>query len=198
MRLLSALIFLTVELGGAFGAASAEVVSIDDESMTIEIEVGVEGDVDAVVAHLALTGEPTLTLPLLDRGSGTYGTTTEVRPADYQVVFEALGEVSSQSQAVALTDLGVVLDDESTGTTNDEGLSSDTTGWGWLAVAFGAASLAALAFWVLGGRDEGDEDGVADEDEGDDAEVAAEDEGVDDAFSEEAMAQTPAEPSSDT
>ena len=184
MRLLSALLFLSVELGGVFGSAQAEVVSIDDESMTIELEVGVEGEVDAVVAHLALTGEQPLALPLLERGEGVYGITTEVKPADYQVVFEALGEVSSQSQAVALTDLGVELEDAGTGTTSDEGLSEDTVGWGWLAVAFGAASLAALAFWVLGGRDEDGTEGEGEvEPSGDGDEVRSED----------ALAQTPGE-----
>ena len=73
--------------------------------------------------------------------------TTEVKPANYQVVFETLGEVSSQSQVVTLSDLGVeVSGDGSTGPTADEGLSADTIGWGWLALAFGAASLAALGF----------------------------------------------------
>jgi hypothetical protein len=184
MRLLSALLFLSVELGGVFGAASAEVVSQDDESMTIELQVEVEGEVDAVVAHLALTGEQPLALPMIERGNGSFGITTEIRPADYQVVFEALGEVSSQSQAVALSDLGVVLEDGGTGAADDEGLSSDTIGWGWLALAFGAASLAALAFWVLGGREDGDED----------LQSAADDEP---GQPEEAMAQTSSEASSE-
>jgi hypothetical protein len=186
MRLLAALLFLSVELGGAFGAASAEVVSQDEESMTIELRVEVDGDVDAVVAQLALTGEEPLALPLIDRGDGSFGITTEVRPADYQVVFEALGEVSSQSQPVTLSDLGVELDDGGTGTTADEGLSSDTIGWGWLAVAFGAASLAALAFWVLGGREEGDEQAepTSDDDKPEHSEG-------------EALAQTSSEASSD-
>ncbi len=183
MHFVTALIFLAVELGGVFGSASAEVVTKGDESMTIEIQVGVEGEVEAVVAHLALPNEPTLALPLLDRGDGTFGVTTEVKPADYQVVFETLGEVSSQSQVVTLSDLGVeVSGDGSTGTTADEGLSADTIGWGWLALAFGAASLAALAFWVLGGRDEG---------EGEITESGDEDESP----PEDAMAQAPAEAS---
>ncbi len=184
MHILIAAIVFAVELGGVFGAASAEVVTMGDESMTIEIEVGIEGEVEAVVAHLALPNEPALALPLLDRGDGTFGVTTEVKPANYQVVFETLGEVSSQSQTVTLADLGVELvGDGSTGTTEDEGLSADTLGWGWLAVAFGAASLAALAFWVLGGRDRDEEEETGsggDEDE---------------AGSEEAMAQTPVEAS---
>jgi hypothetical protein len=183
MRLLSALLFLSVELGGVFGAASAEVVSQDEASMTIELQVEVDGEIDAVVAHLALTGEQPLALPLIERGDGSFGVTTEIRPADYQVVFEALGEISSQSQAVALSDLGVDLA-EATGTTSDEGLSEDTVGWGWLAVAFGAASLAALAFWVLGGRDEGE----------DEADVTPVDEPEQ---PEEAMAQTSSDASAE-
>jgi hypothetical protein len=182
MHYVIALILFAVELGGVFGSASAEVVTMGDESMTIEIQVGVEGEVEAVVAHLALPNEPTLALPLLDRGDGTFGVTTEVKPANYQVVFESLGEASSQSQVVTLSDLGVeVSGDGSTGSTADEGLSADTIGWGWLALAFGAASLAALAFWVLGGRDDGEEEEITES--GDEDESPPED----------AIAQAPAE-----
>jgi hypothetical protein len=46
-----------------------------------------------------------------------------------------------------------VGESESTTTTNPEDLPDDVTRWLWLAIAFGAASLSALAFWVLGGDD---------------------------------------------
>jgi hypothetical protein len=44
----------------------------------------------------------------------------------------------------------------SAGTTEpeEEPISASTQQWLWLGVALGAASLSALAFWVLGGRDE--------------------------------------------
>jgi hypothetical protein len=55
-----------------------------------------------------------------------------------------------------LVELGVEFprtDPVSTTTTDPEVLPEDVTRWLWLAVAFGAAALSALAFWVLGGND---------------------------------------------
>jgi hypothetical protein len=154
-RILAVAILASVNLGGGFGNASAEVLSINDESMEIEVRVEVQSSADAVVVHFALSDEDPVTLPLVSRGDGVFGIVTELKPANYQVLFETLGDPSVQSQAVSLTDLGADIGDvgEITSTT-EEGVSDDTQGWGWLAVAFGAASLAALAFWVLGGRDD--------------------------------------------
>lgn len=148
----AALLLFAVELGGVFGSASATVISITDESMQFELEVEVVEVVDSVLAHLALPGEPTVTLPLLDRGSGIYGITTELKKADYMVVFEALGETSSQSQPVSLTGLGAEfgdVNDVGTSTTADAGGGDETNDWLWLAIAFAAASLSVLAIWVL-------------------------------------------------
>jgi hypothetical protein len=155
-RFLAIALVASVNLGGGFGSASAEVLSIDDESMEIEVQVEVQTTADAVVVHFVLSDEEPVTLPLVSRGNGVYGITTELKPANYQVLFETLGDPSVQSQPVSLTDLGADIGDtaqEPTSTT-EEGVSSATQGWGWLAVAFGAASLAVLAFWVLGGRDD--------------------------------------------
>ena len=152
-----AAVLLVVQLGGAFGDASATVLSTSGESMQVDIHVEVKVDADSALAHLALPGEPTITLPLLEREPGLYGIQTELRVADYAVVFEILGSPSSQSQTVLLSEMGAELgSSEGVDTTvEDEGLiTSETTGWLWLAIAFAAASLSALAFWVLGGRDE--------------------------------------------
>jgi hypothetical protein len=143
-----------VDVGGGFGGASAEVLSLSEESMEIEIQVEVPSESDVVVVHLVLAGEDPVTLPLVSRGDGVLGITTELKPANYQVVFETLGDTSIQSLPMTLTDLGADIDeslDSAATTTTEGGFSNVTRGWGWLALAFGAASLAALAFWALGG-----------------------------------------------
>lgn len=124
--------------------------------MIVEIHVEVDSSPDSVVAHFALPAEDTVTIPLVGREDGTYGVTTELKPANYGVVFEVLGDPGSQSETVSITDLGVDLDlgsFEPTETTAVEH-SPGTQRWLWLGVALAAASLSALAFWVLGARDD--------------------------------------------
>ncbi len=150
-------LLLAVQLGGGFGAASATVLASTEESITISIEVEVEVSATAVVAHLVAPGESQLILPMLQRSSGVFGITTDLRRIDYQVVFEAIGKPSVLSQPVSLTELGADLSVDRTGVTTtpvpDEGLSKETRRWGWLGLGLAAAALSALAFWVLGGRD---------------------------------------------
>jgi hypothetical protein len=167
LRIAAFVLFAAVDIGGGFGNAGAEVISLRDDSMEVEIQVEVLGTVDAVVVHFALSGEDPVTLPLVSRGGGVFGITTELKPANYQVVFETLGDVSIQSQPVAIADLGAQVTSPSGPATSstEGGFSSVTRGWGWLALAFGAASLAALAFWALGGGR--DNQGVAPEPESD-------------------------------
>ncbi|MEX1133807.1 MAG: hypothetical protein WED83_03070 [Acidimicrobiia bacterium] len=169
LRIAAFVLLAAVDIGGGFGNASAEVISLTDESMEVEIQVEVQGTVDAVVVHFALSGEDPVTLPLVSRGGGVFGITTELKPANYQVVFETLGAVSIQSLPVAIADLGAEVTSTSGPATSstEGGLSNVTQGWGWLALAFGAASLAALAFWALGGGKD-DQDGEP----GPDADVA--------------------------
>jgi len=152
---LAAVLLFAVEVGSGFGVASASVVSMTEESMIIEIRVEVETSADSVVVHLALPDEDPITLPMLERDDGAYGVTTEVKPANYIVMFEAIGDPGAESDQVSLTDLGVDLSSTSgtTTTTESEEVSAGTQQWLWLGVALGAASLSALAFWVLGGRD---------------------------------------------
>jgi hypothetical protein len=126
-----------------------------DESMVIDLRVEVDGTPDSVVAHLALPAEDTITIPMLPRQDGVYGVTTEVKPANYRVVFEVIGDPGAESAPVTLGELGVDFSSGS-GTLppdEDQPISAATQQWLWLGVALGAASLSALAFWVLGGRD---------------------------------------------
>lgn len=142
-----------VLLGGIFGSASATVESMGDEVMIVDIEVEVTQSAESVVAHLVFDEDEPLTLPLLDRGDGMFGIRTELQPKNYVVVFEVVGAESSPP--VSLTQLGAELGPESgsTTTTLEGGLSTDSQSLLWLAIALGAASLSALAFWVLGDRD---------------------------------------------
>ncbi len=157
---LAAIALLAVELGGGFGAAGATVVSTTGQSMVVELHVEVETSADSVVAHLSVPGEETVIIPLLPRDESTYGVTTELKLADYLVVFEAVGAEGAVSDPVRLSDLGVDLgsgEEARANETSDEP-SPATQRWLWLGVALGAASLSALAFWVLGGREDPDDE----------------------------------------
>lgn len=156
MKLVYLALVVAVELGGAFGSASATVESLEDTVMQVDIEVEVRVSAQAVLAHLAFDDDAALTLPLLDRGGGVFGIRTELEPKNYIVVFEAVGAGEALSRPVSLVELGADLNHDVPGVTptteGDDGLSSVTLRFGWLALALGAASLSVLAFWVLGGR----------------------------------------------
>jgi hypothetical protein len=157
-----------VLIGGVFGSASATVEESDAEVMVVTIEVEVMTSAESVVAHLDFDGEPVATLPLIDRGEGVYGIRAELEPKNYMVVFEVVGDEAGQSDPVSLTQLGADLGPEASPTTSspeDEGMAPETQRLMWLAVALGAASLSALAFWVLGGREGTEESPPADEEE---------------------------------
>lgn len=148
-----------VIIGGSFGSASATVESIDDEMMVVEISVEVLDSADSVVAHLTFGDERELTLPLLDRGDGTFGLRTELEPKNYFVVFETIGEDAARSEPVSLSRMGAELGPGSgatvtTSVEDDDDLSDDSEQMLWLAVALAAASLSLLAFWVLGDRED--------------------------------------------
>lgn len=149
-------VLLAVELGAGFGAASAELVSTSSNAIEVDLRVEVTQTAETVIAHLVAEGESPVALPLLQREPGVFGIRTELKPINYRVVFELIGPEPAQSESRSLMELGVefpVGESETTTTTNPEALPDDVTGWLWLAVAFGAASLSALAFWVLGGDD---------------------------------------------
>lgn len=150
----------SVVIGGVFGAASATVDAIGEEVMIVDIEVEVPPGAATVVAHLSFESEE-LVLPLTDRGDGTFGIRTELPPRNYFVAFEIVGEEGGSSDPVSLTELGADLSGGTAGPTttapDGDGLGDDSRQMLWLAVALGAASLSALAFWVLGARDDHEE-----------------------------------------
>ncbi|HZD21891.1 MAG TPA: hypothetical protein VE569_00575 [Acidimicrobiia bacterium] len=161
----------SVILGGVFGTATATVESIADDVMVVDIKVEVTANPVTVVAHLDWDNQD-LVLPLLERGDGVYGIRTELARRNYFVAFEVIGSQNSVSQPVSLIQMGADLSvgSSSTTTASDEP-EPQSTQMLWLAVALGAASLSALAFWVLGGREETDDvqpdepEAVSDEEE---------------------------------
>jgi hypothetical protein len=152
-----AAIFLALQVGAGFGAASAELISTTSNAMEIELRVEVHESAESVLAHLAFEDEDPLLFPLVQRESGVFGIRTEVKTVNYQVVFEIIGPDNFRSDQHSLMELGLVLpatDPTVTSSTQAESIITDATQrWGWLALALGAAALSALAFWVLGGND---------------------------------------------
>ena len=156
MANLIAVVLLIVQLGGAFGAASAEATAISSGEMEVSLSVEVAGNPASVVAHLIDPGDDQTTTTLILSGESFVGTVI-VERADLLVVFEAIGAGgnSEQSGAVSLTALGVavdvLLDDPGTVDQPDPALTLDaaTERWGWAALAFGAGALSLLAWWAL-------------------------------------------------
>lgn len=156
-----AMLLLALEMGAGFGTASAELISTSTNAMEIELRVEIRQSAETVVAHLAFPDEPSLALPLVQRGAGVFGIRTEVKMVNYQVLFELLGDENATSEQHSLSELGLEFPAAGgivTATTLEEGLTEGTRRWGWLGLGLGAAALSALAFWVLGARDDEDQE----------------------------------------
>lgn len=156
------MLLMALQVGAGFGAASAELISTTTNAMELELRVEVRQSAVSVLAHLAFPEEEPLTLPLVQRETGVFGIRTEVKRVNYQVVFEIIGPENAQSEQHSLAELGLEFPDDapsptSTSTTSP-GVSDETQRWGWLALALAAAALSALAFWVLGGDDDEDQE----------------------------------------
>lgn len=155
MKLITLAVLAAVNLGGSFGEAGASTVSIEPETFIVDIYVDVAVSAQSVVAHLSTGQEDSRIVSLIHRGGTRYGIRTELPRKNYMVVFEIVGENGHLSDPLTLTALGAQLDVPDTTTIpEDPGEEpGESTRWGWLALALGAASLSALAFWVLGERD---------------------------------------------
>lgn len=146
-----------ITLGGSFGQAGASTVSIESESMIVDVSVEVLVSAQAVVAHFSTGTDEPMVVSLLPRGGSTFGIRTELPRKDFFVVFEAIGDPGHLSEPTTLSAMGATLtlpgspQDPEAEEPDEE---PESTRWMWLAVALGAASLSALAFWVLGERDD--------------------------------------------
>lgn len=156
MASLSIVASVGVNLGGLFGLAAASATQMSAERIELNLSVEAESG-EAVVAHLIEPGGEQQALPLPETAEGEYRIIVEVRKVNYIVVFELLGgEVSSESQPLLLTDLGVapavlgIL----TSAPSEVAEPNRSNAWGWAGLGFGALSLLALAIWALPGRGE--------------------------------------------
>lgn len=142
-------VLMTLQVGGGFSAA-AEATVIDRSTVEIAVEVNAQA-ASSVVVHAVDPGGDQRTVAMLEVAPGVYRTRFTTRPLDLVVVFEHL-ESGAQSDPVRLTALGVAP--ELVGVLDVPASQPESGGssWGWLAIALGAASLSALAFWTLGAR----------------------------------------------
>jgi len=158
MILLSVLLVGAADLGAPFVDASADARQVVG-GIEVEIEVELNVSVATVFAHVVIPGEDQRTVTLNPRGGGTYGGLVTVPAADLVVVFEAI-DISRDvlSQPVTLTELGVdpdVFKSDRTFALPAESSRTVTPGarrWLWAAAAFGAGSLALIAWWAAGPR----------------------------------------------
>ena len=152
-------VLAAVTLGGSFGEAGASTVSVESETILVDLYVDVTVSAQSVVAHLSVGDDDTRVIPLIHRGGARYGIRTEIPRKDYLVVFEAISDAPQLSTPATLSSLGAQLTiPGSPAEPEPEEEPRESDRWGWLAVALGAASLSALAFWVLGEREEKVED----------------------------------------
>lgn len=143
---------LSSVLGGDFGEASATGRATSSGNVEVTLSVVVNNS-PTVVAHVIDPGGDQTTVPLVHRGNNRYSSTIELRPADFIVVFEALGDaLSTQSQPVRLTELGLdpsLIGVLATTTTAADRFPSGVRQWGWAGLALAALSLALVAWWAL-------------------------------------------------
>jgi len=148
------LLFVVLSLASTLGGAASATV-LDQGEGTFRVQLEVTGDPAlAVVAHVIDPGSDQQTIALAEVSSGVYQGVFEGRAADMLVVFENVN-TGEQTAPRSLSDLGVVFQAEPATVTVPAPSTARDNRYGWLAVALGAASLSLLAFWVLGGRDEG-------------------------------------------
>lgn len=144
MPTVAALLLLVVELGSGFSGGDATGIGLTPDLIEVRLVVDVAESDGPVVAHLALPGEDISTHPMLAGGEGRWTMVSELRRADWQVVFEAL-TAGTLSEPVSLTELGLDPDllSVSAPTTDTRSSPEDASPpWWQLSVALAAAALA--------------------------------------------------------
>jgi hypothetical protein len=106
VQTIAAFLLLLVELGSGYSGGEATGTGLTPDLIEVRLVVQVAESDGPVVVHLALPGEDVDTHPMLAGGEGRWTMVAELRPADWQVVFEALA-AGSLSEPVSLTELGL-------------------------------------------------------------------------------------------
>ncbi len=158
MKSVLLIVFMTVQVGGVFGDASADAGVVSSGEIEVVVRVEVAGRPSSVIAHFVDPGDDQSRVALALDATGAYVGTARVERADLVVVFEAIWSdaTSDMSRPLTLLELGVdpqILIDESADEVSDDGgivtLDATTERWGWAALALGATALALLAWWAL-------------------------------------------------
>lgn len=144
MPTVAALLLFVVELGAGFSGGGATGTGLTPDLLEVRLVVDVAQSDGPVVAHLALPGEDVSTHPMIADGEGRWTIVAELRPADWQVVFEAL-TAGTLSEPVSLTELGLDPDllTVSAPTVDPASPSEDSSPpWWQLSLALAASALA--------------------------------------------------------
>ncbi|MGF1667197.1 MAG: hypothetical protein ACFCVC_13105 [Acidimicrobiia bacterium] len=146
-----ALLMISIQVGGGFVAAQADATVLDSSTLEISITVEAAPGTDVVV-HMVDPGGDQRTVAMIESTPGVYRTVFETRPVDLVAVFEDLA-AGTQSDPLRLSEIGVAPELVGAAPPVPTGPEPEDRSLLWLGGALAAASLSALAFWVLGGAD---------------------------------------------
>jgi hypothetical protein len=146
-----ALLLMSIQVGGGFGAAQADATVRDSATLEISITVEAAPGTDVVV-HMVDPGGDQRTVAMIESTPGVYRTVFETRPVDLVAVFEDLA-AGAQSDPLRLSEIGVAPELVGSAPLVPTAPEPEDRSLLWLGAALAAASLSALAFWVLGGAD---------------------------------------------
>jgi hypothetical protein len=157
-----AALLMFVPLSAPFGEASATATSAED-GLRLDVSVEVDGSPVAVVVRGVAPGAIEIVpVALAPRGDGLWEGIVELPIVENVLMgFEFIPErgPATVSELHTLTELGVdsaifTINRADTGFGEDDDdplVSPEGQRWGWLGLGTGAAALALLAFWTVGG-----------------------------------------------
>lgn len=144
-----AAMIMALGLGGGFTDASAEATV--ETATSVEVALTVSTDPGSqVVVHAVDPGGEQRTAAMLEAAPGVYRTRLSTRPIDLVIVFENLG-TGEQSDPARLSELGAAPELVGALPPAAPPEAPEDFSLLWLGAGLAAASLSALAFWVLGG-----------------------------------------------
>ena len=162
MHRFAAAVLMLIPLGGPFVNATAAAERVGDQ-LEVELIVEIDQGATALIAHVVVGGdEPQPAVSLDARANRTFGGFVTLPVQDAVIVFELLRPDGGRLSApTTLSELGIDIAALGGRTVSSisrvddppEGLNREAKRWLWLAIAFGAAALSALAFWARGEKE---------------------------------------------